>query len=326
MLLLLFFVAVLAVVMPALTKVKSKETELKSSLEVKSKEGKPNRISRVADSSIIIKKKRGPKKKETIKMSGTDSDDSADLRSLLLQIKQDQCTKTDMESFTNSVNSKLSSIEAKITSHDDKIESMNTRLQKCESQAVSAQYQLELEKQRQLKNNLSIFGVVRMDGENLKQIISSMFGKIGCAVEDHQIITCYRINGNGNNIIIVKLSDYELKLKVLKEKAMKPVTLGEIVSCDSKTSSSSIYINNHVTPFFGKLLKEGRLAVKANKIHSCWLNAFGCQMKFEENGKLHGFRSTDELNRLIANKPTGNQHKRGKPDDHSPAGNSSKKL
>lgn len=299
-----------------------------SLVESKSNRKKPNRIPRVADKSIIIKKKGRPRK-NTIEMSiDTDSSNSnADLRVLLLEIQKSQCTKTYMELFTDSVNSKLTSIEAKISSHDDKIGAMNKRLEQCESQAASAHYQLELEKQRQLKNNLSIFGVCRADGENLKQIVSSIFGKIGCAVEDHQIISCYRINSNANNIIIVKLNDYELKQNVLKEKAKKPVKLGDIVACDANGAGTAVFINNHVTPFFGKLLKEGRLAVKEQKIHSCWLNAFGCQFKFQEDGKQHGFRSTDELKSLISNKTSANQiqHKRNKPDDHSPSGNSSKK-
>lgn len=314
---------------------KSEKPERESLLvKDKTKREKSNRVPRVAVNSINIKKekkkgekKRGRKKAGEMSNTGGSSDDNADLRALLLQIQQTQCTKTDMETFTDSVKSKLSSIEAKITSHDEKIEVMNTRLVKCENQAASAQYQLELEKQRQLKNNLSIFGVCRSDSENLKQIVSSIFGKIGCAAEDHQIISCYRINGNGNNIIIAKLSDYELKQNVLKEKAKKPLSLGDVVTCDSNAAGTSIFINNHVTPFFGKLLKEGRLAVKEGKIHSCWLNAFGCQLKFDEDGKQHGFRSIDELKSLITNKTSSkpNQHKRSTFDDRSPAGNNNKK-
>lgn len=151
----------------------------------------------------------------------------------------------------------------------------------------------------------------------------SIFDKIGCAVTEQQVVDCYRLNGKGNNIIVVKLSDYELKQNILKVKATKPVTLGDVITCDSEVASSIIYINNHVTPFFGKLLKEGRIAVKKGEIHSCWINSFGCQLKLTEDGKQHCYRSVDELSSLISNKPSAS--KKRTLDDRSPSTNAKKK-
>lgn len=301
-----------------------------------SREEKKERKKRVASESHAIKKAPKPKRilkvnKENVMSesdflsvsdtSGNSAGGDADIRTLILSIKKAQCTKHDMKLFTDSVNNKLVAIESKVTSQDNKIESMNKRLSKCESQAVSAQYQTELEKQRLLKNNVSIFGIGRSDGENLLQIAITVFNKIGCAVADNQIANCYRINGNNVNIIIVKLTDYELKQKILKEKSKKAVTAGEIINCNSDAAGTIIYINNHVTPFFGKLLHEGRKAVKNGEMHSCWLNSFGCQMKMEENGKQHVYRSVDELKSLTSKKST---LKRTAPDDRSPTGNINK--
>lgn len=171
------------------------------------------------------------------------SDSNAELRLLLLSIQQTQCTKDDMKSFTDSVNTKLVDIEAKVSSQDGKIDAMNHRLEKCENQAASAHYQLELEKQRSLKNNLSIFGVSRKEGESLQHIVSSIFDKIGCAVTESQIVNC-RLNGNGSNIIVVKLGDYDLKQNVLKVKAKKPVTVGDVITDSTDEAGSIIYINN----------------------------------------------------------------------------------
>lgn len=298
------------------------------------KEGK-QRIARVSKNSFAIKKSQTPEKKKNLKMPKEageetidvldDSGEGDDLRSLILSIKKTQCTKYDMQLFTESVNSKLVEIESKVTSQDAKIESMNHRLDKCENQAASAQHQMELEKQRSLKNNVSIFGVGRTDGENLMQIVLKVFNKMGCDVADNQVINCYRINGNNNNIIIAKLSDYELKQKILKEKIKNPVKLSDVIGC-SNAADTIIYINNHVTPFFGKLLHEGRKAVKSGDIHSCWLNSFGCQMKYEEDGKQHAYRTIDDLKILISKKTTVNKasKKRSTPDDRSPNGNKNK--
>lgn len=282
---------------------------------------KPVRVPRVADKSIVIKK--SPKKRSRRKTMSTPEEANKELRSLLMSIQQTQCTKDDMKNFTDSVNSKLVNIETKVTSQDAKIESMNHRLEKCENQAASAHYQLELEKQRSLKNNVSIFGVCQKDGENLVQIVSSIFAKIGCPATEQQIANCYRLNGNGNNIIVAKLCDYELKQNILKVKAKKPVTLGDVINCNPNEAGTVIYINNHCTPFFGKLLKEGRIAAKKGDIHSCWLNSYGCQLKLEENGKQHCYRSTEELSSLIANKPPTSRKRTS--EDRSPSSSVSKK-
>lgn len=288
------------------------------------------RVPRVAKESLAIKKTRQPSKKKLTNMTDINADsmtDNSDLRSLLLSIRETQCTKSDMEKFTDTVNSKLVSIETKVSSQDAKIESFNHRLEKCENQAASAQYQLEIEKQRSLKNNVSIFGVSNTDDDKMNETVSAIFKKIGCAVDGNQIGSCYKIKGNSNNIIIVKLNDYELKRKILKEKSTKPLTLGDVISCEANIAKTVIYINNHVTPFFGKLLKEGRIAVKKSEIHSCWINSFGCQLKFDENGKHYSYKSVDELKKLIANNSTKNQvptGKRSAPDDRSPSGNNNK--
>lgn len=191
---------------------------------------KKDRKQNIAKSSITIRKPSKPKKvlkgnkgnkmdsfenfDANSTLTKTDSpgaDVDADLKTLILSIKRTQCTKQDMKLLTDSVNSKLVEIDSKVSAQDGKIDSMNQRLTKCEMQAASAQYHMELEKQRSLKNNLSIFGVGRSDGENLVQIVLSVFNKIGCVVAENQIVNCYRINGNNNNIIIAKLNDYELK-------------------------------------------------------------------------------------------------------------------
>lgn len=76
------------------------------------------------------------------------------------------------------MNNKLADIETKVFSQNVKIDAMNHRLVKCEHQAASDHYHLELEKQRLLKNNVSIFAVSRKEGENLVQIIvSTIFDK-----------------------------------------------------------------------------------------------------------------------------------------------------
>lgn len=100
---------------------------------------------------------------------------------------------------------------------------------------------------------------------------------------------------------------------------------GDIVS-GIPNPESAVYINNHVTPYFGKLLHEGRKAVKNGDIYSCWVNSHGCQLKFEDNAKHHGYRSIDDLNKLIAaNKKKPNTKKRAI-ENRSPSTSKSKQT
>lgn len=299
------------------------------------KRGRKPKFNGLADKSVAIKRK--PKFKNSsstiLTMSGGassdefDAEDSpdkdADIRTLLLSLKRSQCTKNDMKLLTDSVNSKLVQIDAKISKHDGSIAKIDERLWKCEKIAASAQHNIELEKQRSIKNNVSIFGIPSIEGENLQKIVLSLFEKTGCEVAENQVVNRFRIKTKGKGIIIVKLCDYDVKLNILKKKADKTVTVGEIISCDSKTSSEIIYINNHVTPHFGKLLQEGRKARKNGDIHSCWLNAYGCQLKFDEDGKIHMYQTIDEMNKLISDNVSQlkkNTLKRGA-DNRSPANN-----
>lgn len=108
----------------------------------------------------------------------------------------------------------------------------------------------------------------------------------------------YCIKGNNNHVIVVKLANFELKQQILVLESKHLLKLGDIVA-DSNEPSALIYINNHTTPFFGKLLSEGRKAAKAGAIQRCWLNNHGCQLNFNENGKSFLYKTMDELRELI---------------------------
>lgn len=220
-----------------------------------------------------------------------------DMKKLLMNIHKNQCTKTDMQSFVSKVEYRLDNIDVKIAGQEKNIVALKERLDKCEGSADSVIYRVELDKQRQIKNNLSIFGIPFVDGERLGDMVSLVFDKIECNM--CQFTDCYRVKGNAKGIIIVKLTDFDAKQRILAAKSKKPLKLGDLIACSSENAKTPIFINNHTTPFFGKLLQEGRKEAKNEKIHSCWLNSFGCQVKFTDRGKQYGFTSVEELRRLI---------------------------
>lgn len=154
------------------------------------------------------------------------------LKVLLLSIQERQCTKDDLQAFTSNVNQRMDNIEIKVNQRinniennqeksNEKISIICSRMEKCEDITNAALYQSELDKQRSLKNNVCIFGIHKTNEENLIQIVIKAFSKINCAISPRQIVSCYRIRGNINNIIVVKLSDYELKQQILSAKGKK---------------------------------------------------------------------------------------------------------
>lgn len=187
-------------------------------------------------------------------------------------------------------------MDQRVTSNTSTINSMEQRMKSIESSLELNKHEVELSKQNALSRNLSIIGVPATVNEDLKAIALKIFALIGCQQLNADIFGCYRIKiGNANsNIFIVKFNDFAVKHKILKSKLNNEVRLIDIMS-NSNDGNPAIFINNHVTPFFGRLLAEGRKAVRDKKIFSVWLRKIGCQFRFDENGREWTYRSLNEL-------------------------------
>lgn len=221
---------------------------------------------------------------------------------LLVSIKKEQCTKADLKDYSDSINTKFNETNARIDHNESKVTDLSTRVDRMESIVFNNLYESELNKQKLLRNNLSIMGVPKMKNEDLKITARNIFKFIGCDATPANIINCYRVDSNKSSdakIFIVKLNNYELKQEILKHKVQKAVKLKDIVSSHSSMENQIIYINNHVTPFFGKLMSEGRKMQKVGKIHSVWLSSGGCQIKFSDDGPRFRYQSIDQLEEII---------------------------
>lgn len=226
--------------------------------------------------------------------------------SLLHEIRSQQCTKDDLKQYSDAINSRFKEVDKQLVktkkqleANTNNIDTMQCRLTAVEENAATARFENELAKQRLLRNNLSIAGVPRTADECLKTIASEIFNILGCESTESCIDSCYRINNNAEcGIFIVKIKAYELKHRILTTKTDKNLSLNDIDPlCQS---DQPIYINNHVTPFFGKLMAEGRRAVKEKKIHSCWMSSNGPLLKVVADGKQLLFHSSAHLESIIS--------------------------
>lgn len=138
-------------------------------------------------------------------------------------------------------------------------------------------------------------GVPPSDSEDLTSIAMRIFAVVKCNVTAENIFGCYRVKkGNTpSNIFIVKLNDYNVKHQILKSKSGRGLKVKDVIDGAFSDGNAPVYINNHVTPFFGRLLAEGLKAVRDNKLLSVWLAKDGCRIRLEENGNDRIFRSVN---------------------------------
>lgn len=284
------------------------QSELTAQLEPKANGNKPD--------SGKIKKKQEPKQQ---------NDNNDPVMKLLLDIQKKQFTKQDSKALKNSLDGKFAAIETELGSTNGRVDCIETRMRNLETKVESAQYERELQKQQLLKNNLSIFGCPKLENENIRATAVKILNAFGCDFNNNDFAAVYRLDGKSPKFstIIVKMHDFGKKLMALNSKAKKPVKLNDIAATTSSQVNSQIYINNHVTPFFGRLLAAGRQATKDEIIHSCWIGASGCLIKMKEDSKPLNIRSMDEIAAIRSSAKPNN--KRAKPDDSSPQNQNIKK-
>lgn len=247
---------------------------------------------------------------------------------ILMDIKTNQFTKQDSKSLKKSIDAKFEAVSTELGAHSSRFADIEERMSQYETKIASAQYDRELHKQQQLKCNISIFGYPKLEKENLKETAIKIFKAFNCDFTACDFAAVYRTEGRSSKFssIVVKFHDFNKKLMALNSKAKKPVKLNDITGGTTNNINSQIYLNNHVTPFFGRLLAAGRQATKDEVIHSCWIGATGCLIKAKEDSKPVNVRSLDDFETLRAQMNTKSNTKRNKPDDITIASNANKKT
>lgn len=169
--------------------------------------------------------------------------------------------------------------------------------QHTDSKASTVDYKTELNRQKLLKNNVTIHGIPATEQENVLQLVRAVFQAIGVNVAERNIFNYYRMKGN-NKIILVKLRDHETKMKILN--ATKKATVGDVMNCAEDQAKLPVSIDEHFTPYFGRLLAEGRRARRHGYIQSCWFDSYTCQAMCLFIGNRVAFKNIDELDKIVA--------------------------
>lgn len=191
------------------------------------------------------------KAKPTVSSSKQRSSDQHNEIVSILQLihKQGDDTKNELKSVTG----RISKIDVKVGENSGKIAAVEKSIAKMKKDLDSTRFSHEINKQSSLRENVVIFGMPKTQGEDIIKTAILVFKAFGCSFEASSFRACYRTRAA--NTIIVKFADFQLKLRALEAK--KRVALGDVANCTEELRNCPIFINNHVTPYFAKILSLG---------------------------------------------------------------------
>lgn len=152
----------------------------------------------------------------------------------------------------------------------------------------------ELRAQNRLINNLCIYGVPYFKNENKNAIFLLMCSMLQANVSQRDIAKITRAPGR-NALLIVELTTFEVKERILQCAYMKPLWSSDLIDLPAKIPRTRVFINIHTTKFYGRMAKIARNAMKCNKLHIFWITKYGFLVKRTKNTRDKIILSPDEL-------------------------------
>lgn len=222
---------------------------------------------------------------------------NADLMQFLMKMNVNLASNT---VFKATATKRLNELESKTDSNAEKITQIEAQLADMKS-AASFSLADGWSEQRKLRNNITIIGIHRSQGEILTNIVLDLFIFFGQTITSTDVENVYRVKHAKSNMIIVKLSNFDIKLKLLSAKKNKKITIGDILSVTASADNmgKEIYINTHVTPFVGRLLYRGRTAVKNGKLAACWMSANSILVKTAADADPIAIKSMSDFDKIL---------------------------
>lgn len=235
------------------------------------------------------------------KKSSTPS--QSDMFKLLVDIKK---SVDNLNKFENTVSNKiaihdkdLKTVNIRVSTNTNDIASIKRRLDSMDSNH-SAQldlvHSLELQKQAQLRNNISIMGISPDKDENLIEIVLSLCENIGVSCNSNYIASVKRINQSKSHIIVTKFSSPQIKDAIMKSSARKSIKVSDVFT---DGDDGRIFINSQVTPHFSKILAYGRTLIRSESIAACYMTPVGVAIKFNIDANHILVKSIDDIDRQV---------------------------
>lgn len=231
--------------------------------------------------AAIARNKPGPKPKPKAVAN-------ANLNEMLLSIKNDTSAtrkdilstrselKMDIKKLAARTDTRIDALDSQLAKANGDIKTIFAKLKDVEKKSHTTMGNVELQKQMQLRNNITIFNVPPTEGENLYDIICAILEILGLQkLQLNELVGAKRVSSSRSHLIIATLRDYETKLAIMKNKAARKVHVSNIYDIGDGAQDRQIFINNHMTPFYSNLSFHGRNAISNGQIHSCWVSSSG---------------------------------------------------
>lgn len=138
---------------------------------------------------------------DNLKMSNVESEcTNSQLMAVLQSVKADTkktsdlviSTRKDLDAHIVKTDERFSEVIDGLAKHDGDMDALFARIKKCEVTASISSYEGELQKQKSLKNSISIAGIPATETENLDVCFAAILRAIGLRTADYPISSIYR--------------------------------------------------------------------------------------------------------------------------------------
>lgn len=256
-----------------------------------------------------------------VSSNGTAQPSNADLMQFLVKMNSNLAAN---EIFKSTATKSLADLKSKTDTHTNQIAKLEAQM--AEFKSTSMPLADGWTEQRKLRNNINIIGIQPSQGENLTNIVLDLFIFFGLTIAAADIESVYRVKYAKSNMMIVKFVKFDTKLKLISAKKSKKVTVGDIPSVAGLPANMTkeIFINTHVTPFVGRLLYRGRMAVKNRKLAACWMSANSLLVKTNADAEPIAVKSMSDFDEILGpaeveNEPTFTASVKRRINDISPS-------
>ncbi|KAI5645680.1 hypothetical protein NE865_02347 [Phthorimaea operculella] len=136
--------------------------------------------------------------------------------------------------------------------------------------------------QRDRMNNVEILGIPEKSNENVTQYLLSIANFVGAQISNSDIVHIHRVPtrvpGKPKNIIVKFKSTLLKDTLISAVRNKKSITTTDLKINDAATS---VYVNEHLVPYYKALQKEVRVAAKASGYEFVWIR--NCKIYVRKN-------------------------------------------
>lgn len=215
-------------------------------------------------------------------------------------------TDANIESIRSNVNcnnSKIEAVSSSVEVNSSAIQSIEERvlqLEKLNTEIQSNVTTIEVNKQQQLSNNITIHGIPFKKDEITTNIAVSICKSLNVPIAPTDITKSYRTKGTRSSpgLIVVKFVKFDTKNNILKAKRNRP----DLKLCEIDPGfdgDSAIFINNHLTPYFARLMYLCKKLISPESMHSCWISSVGISVKLVDD-KIHSVKSRHDIDEIVS--------------------------